>query len=384
MDVSSSAGYSRTHPFPAVLVENRLLSLPGSSHEVRHLSFDLQGMGQPYQAGDSLGVYVANDPREVDEFLHAGGFSAEESVVLPKAVAPVSLRVALERELFLGAPTRLALQTFLPYAGPSQASRLAQLIESPSEVLQEFLSPRFFIDIFLEFSLRGSVPAQSLVNCMKKLQPRIYSIASAPLVHPARVELTVAVVRYHSLNRPRQGVGSTFLADRLPLGGTTGVFFAHSSFHLPERNEAPLIMVGPGTGIAPFRGFLHQRQALSASGPNWLFFGARQQAFDFLYRDELLHFRKTGLLTQLDLAWSRDGQQKDYVQHHLRRHAAQVWQWLQQGAYLYVCGDAKKMAKDVEATLLEIIQTQGNKDLSAAQEFIAQLKAQKRYQKDVY
>lgn len=389
----SASNYSRLNPFPATLIENQRLSGDSSAKEVRHIVFDLEGSGLSYRVGQSLGVMATNDEKDVRQLIVAGGFTGEERVVFPKAAVPTTLRLALERELYLASPSRKILEVLAAVAAnPEEKSKLEDLL-TPEVVptpgilspLDKFLSERHFIDLFEEFpSIRGKVAPQTFVECMKKLQPRLYSIASSPKAVGSRVELTVGVVRYTTNGRQRGGVCSTFLADRLKLGDKAGVFVGESPFKLTDDDEAPIIMVGPGTGIAPFRAFLQERLARSAKGDNWLFFGDQHQKSDFLYRREFEVHAKNGFLTRLDLAWSRDQEKKIYVQDLMRQNSILLWRWLGEGAYFYVCGDAKRMAKDVDAALHEIVAREGNMDAPAAAEFVAGLKKTGRYMRDVY
>lgn len=381
---ATSSAYSRTHPFPATLLENRLLSRPGSSKEIRHFVFDLQGSGLTYRAGMSLGVYASNPPAYVDELLAAGGMSGEESVTLPKALVPVAVRHALTHELHLSWPTRKLLETLQAHAtDAAQKEKLAkQLAPENAEHLQKSFEDRFPVDYLREFP-SARISAQQLVDSLKKLNPRLYSIASTPVVDPHRVALTVNIARCTACGCQRAGTCSTFLADRLPVGAQAGVFLTDSLLALPADDAAPVIMVGPGTGVAPFRAFLQERAAHGSPGRNWLFFGDRHHATDFLYQDEILLHQKSGLLTRLDLAWSRDSEPKVYVQDLMQKSAAELWQWLQGGAYLYICGD-KQMGRGVEGVLLEILRSHGAMDETAAAEYLSQLKKAGRYQKDVY
>lgn len=425
--------YSRQNPFPAVLVENRVLSGKNSAKEVRHVSFDLSGSGMTYRVGQSLGVAPVNAAQEVAGLLQAGGFDGGAKVKLPKATQDITLQEALTTEFYLGSPTKKILEVFAAamsdegekarlekllapveattpqnsledqknilagesknagensggnIAGGNSTQKSSSVVKEEKSALEKFLAERQFIDLFEEFpGVRGKVSAQTLVDSMKKLQPRLYSIASSPKIAGARVELTVGIVRYTTNGRARGGVCSTFLADRLATGKTAKVFVGESPFKLTDDDAAPVIMVGPGTGIAPFRAFLQERQARGAQGKNWLFFGDQHRASDFLYEEEFMALQKTGLLSRLELAWSRDQERKIYVQDRMRENAAALWAWLQEGAYFYVCGDAKRMAKDVDAALGEIVQTQGKMDAVQAAEFIGGLKKAGRYMRDVY
>ncbi len=330
-------GHSKDNPFRAVLVGNRLLNGPGSAKEVRHIEIALAGSGLEYKVGDALGVWPTNCPDFVSEILQAAGLRGSEPVALHGGL-PI-------RHLLL---TQLDLSPYvagLPSAG---------------------ISP------------------DDLVKPLRKLQPRLYSISSSPKAHPGEVHLTVGIVRYEVNGRPRKGVCSTFLADRAAFG--TIPVFVHTSpnFRLPDDPSTPIIMVGPGTGIAPFRAFLEERRAIGAPGKNWLFCGDQKSASDFLYRDELLGFQKAGFLHRLDTAFSRDQPHKIYVQHRMLENAREIWSWLGNGAHFYVCGDAKRMAKDVDDALRQIIAREGGLSPESASDYVETLTTQNRYQRDVY
>jgi sulfite reductase (NADPH) flavoprotein alpha-component len=381
-----AALYSKDQPFPARLLENRLLSKTGSAKETRHFVLSLAGSGLRYKAGDSLGIFPANREGEVAELLTHLGATGEEMVVLPRSPQAVSLREALTTALALSGPTRKLVELVATRAtDPVAQLRLAQLLAPEGkDALAAYLAERHFIDVLHDFPSAHLDP-QELVDLMRKLMPRLYSIASSPRLFPDEVHLTVVVVRYCSNQRERVGVCSTYLADRVPVNeGTAPVFVAHSHFGPPEDTARDVIMVGPGTGIAPFRGFLQDRQALGATGRNWLFFGDQRRACDYLYEEELEAWRSSGHLARLDLAFSRDQEHKVYVQDRMREHAAELWHWLEGGAYFYVCGDAKRMAKDVDAALHDIVAQQGGLDPAGAAEYVKQLKKERRYQRDVY
>jgi sulfite reductase (NADPH) flavoprotein alpha-component len=378
--------YSKDNPFFARLVENRRLNGPGSAKDTRHLVVDIAGSGLAYEAGDSLGVYPTNDARAVDEVLRLLGASGDEPVQLPREAAPVLLREALMARLSLAGPTRKAVQFFAEKATDvAEHKRLAALLAAgATDQLAAYLAEREFVDLLAEYPSARPTP-QEFVDQLRRLMPRLYSIASSPRRQPERIDLLVAVVRYTTNNRQRLGVCSTFLADRAELGRTpVPVFLTSSHFRLPEDPAADVIMVGPGTGLAPFRAFLQEREALGATGRNWLFFGDQRRATDFLYEEELSGWQARGVLHRLDTAFSRDQAGKVYVQDRMRENAAELWAWMQRGASLYVCGDARRMAKDVDQTLHLIIAEQGGLDPVATTEYVKALKREKRYQRDVY
>lgn len=380
------SAYSKDHPFPSVVTENRLLNRPGSSKETRHLVVTLAGSGLHYKAGDSLGVFATNRPEEVAELLQRLHATGEEPVMLPKATAPISLREALTGRLALAGPTRKIVETLASKATEAnEKARLDGLLTPESkEVLTAFLDDREFVDLLAEFPSARLTP-QEFVDHMRRLMPRLYSIASSPKVFPNEIHLTVAVVRYQTNGRNRVGVCSTFLADRAQVGVTPApVFVSHSHFAPPEDGAKDCIMVGPGTGIAPFRAFVQDRVASGATGRNWVFFGDQHQATDFLYQEEWQQCLAKKQITRLDTAFSRDQILKVYVQDRMRENAAELWAWLKAGGYFYVCGDAKRMAKDVDTALQDIVMQQGGMTLAQAVDYVKQLKKEKRYQRDVY
>jgi sulfite reductase (NADPH) flavoprotein alpha-component len=385
-DAASTSVYSKDNPFPAIVLENRLLNRAGSAKETRHFIIGMAGSGLHYKAGDSLGVFPSNQPEEVDAILAALGASGNEPVMLPKAAAAVAFREALTSKLALAGPTRRIVETIAAKAlNPAEKAKLEGLLVPESkDLLSSWLDEREFIDLIEEFPSARLQP-QELVDHMRKLMPRLYSIASSPRLHPQEIHLTVAVTRYETNGRKRVGVCTTFLADRAVVGTTpTPVFVSHSHFGPPEDGSKDAIMVGPGTGIAPFRAFLQDRAATAAQGRNWLFFGEQRRATDFLYEDDWARWKADGTLTRLDTAFSRDQLDKIYVQDRMRENAAELWAWIKGGAFFYVCGDAKRMAKDVDVALHDVIAGQGNMTPQAAADYVKLMKKEKRYQRDVY
>ncbi|MBA3848628.1 MAG: sulfite reductase subunit alpha [Opitutus sp.] len=378
--------YSKDFPFPARLLENRVLNKDGSSKDVRHLVIDITGSGLTYKAGDSLGVYPANRPQLVEEIIGLLGATGNEPVSLPRLTGPVSLREALTSHLSLGSPTRKIMETLAARTNdPREKDQLAALLAPDAkEALEIFLAQREYIDLLEEFPGAPLAP-QELVDHLRRLMPRLYSIASSPRLFPGQVHLTVAPVRYESNFRRRYGVCSTFLADRVTRRKTpVAVFVASSHFGPPEDPSRDAIMIGPGTGIAPFRAFVQDRVAAGATGRNWLFFGDQHAKTDYLYGDEWTKLQAEGKMARIDLAFSRDQAKKVYVQDRMREAAAELWAWLQAGAHFYVCGDAHRMAKDVDAALHEIVATQGGMDAAAAAGYVKQMRKDRRYQRDVY
>jgi len=378
--------YTKNHPLLTRILENRILSGPESEKDTRHFVVDLAGSGLSYAAGDALGIHPTNRPVEVEEIIGRLGATGEELVELPAGGGRVPLREALLQRLSLAAPSRRAVALFAQRAGEAgERARLEALLAPEAAArLAEFTAERHFVDLLHEHPSVRLAP-QEFVDLLRRLTPRLYSIASSPKRHPHEVHLTVSVVRYQSNRRDRHGVCSTFLADRVALGETpVMVFVAESHFRLPEDGGRDVIMVGPGAGIAPFRAFLQERAATGATGRNWLLFGDRHRASDYLYREELEAWRAGGHLARLDLAFSRDQAERVYVQHRLLEAAPELWRWLEGGAAFYVCGDAKRMAKDVDAALHRIVAEQGGLAPEAAVEYVRRLKGAGRYQRDVY
>ncbi|NBX01854.1 sulfite reductase subunit alpha [bacterium] len=381
-----SAPFDKNNPFHAKLVDRRRLSSPASQKDTQHFSVSLSGSGLTYKCGDSLGVYPVNNPKAVDALLTAAGFSGNESITIPKDTSSMSLREALSKRLSLNAPTYKFVQCLHDRATDAgQKSDLAsKLVEADAEKKKSWIEQREFVDLFTEYP-SAKISAQELVELQRKLMPRLYSISSAPSKYPQEIHLTVAVVRYETNGRAREGVCSTYLADRARMNeADLPIFVAESHFGLPANDDAPVIMVGPGTGVAPFRSFVMDRATRGAKGKNWLFFGDQRREHDFLYADEWADYLKSGVLTKLDCAFSRDQAQKIYVQDRMKENAAVLWRWIQEGAYFYVCGDAKRMAKDVDATLHAIVAEQGKMTPEAAVEWVKQFKKDGRYQRDVY
>ena len=387
MSESTSAPlFTKDNPFLARISEARMLNKPGSFKETRHFGVDLKGSDLTYRSGDSIGIYPTNRSEEVHEILKALALTGSELVSLPKLAAPISIKEALTARLALAGPTLKFLGVLAAKAtNPEEKAQLESLltVEVKPKAL-EYLDDREFVDLLQSFP-SAKLSAQELVDNMRRLMPRLYSIASSPLKSPTQIHLTVAVVRYTTNNKKRYGVCSTFLADRVELGLTeVPVFITDSHFKLPEDRTKDVIMIGPGTGIAPFRAFAQELAAKAGSGKAWLFFGDQHSKTDFLYEEEWVEYLKSGVLTRLDTAFSRDQENKIYVQDRLREASKEVWQWINSGAYFYVCGDAKKMAKDVDQALHEIIAKEGSMSTEEAIAFVKQLKKDRRYQRDVY
>jgi len=379
------AGWSKTHPFPAPLIENRRLNARDSEKDTRHIALSLAGSGLAYRAGDALGVWPVNHFELVDSLVLACNASGSETVRLADG-QEMSFRAALLMRYDLNKPAQELLESLLS-ASPAQGDRrrLHHLLsEDGAAEKEELLKGWDVLDLLHAFPTARLDP-QALCDQLRKLAPRLYSISSSPLAHPNEVHLTVGIQKVSRAGRVRLGAASTFLSSRVPLGLPVNVFVQPSGhFHPPEDPSKDLIMCGPGTGIAPFRGFLHDRAASGATGRNWLFFGDQRQDLDFLYRDEILDFRGRGVLHELDLAFSRDQEAKIYVQTRMVERARELWAWLEGGAYFCVCGDAKRMAKDVDAALHKAVEIGGGKSPEEAAAYVESMRTEKRYLRDVY
>ncbi len=372
--------YSRKHPFPGRLLVNRRLNSPDSDKNTRHFEISLEGSGITYEVGDSMAVYPTNDPALVDEILHTLEATGEEEIAGNRG-ALTTLRAGLLRDYGITQPTPKFLKAIAQRA--SAAPLLNELLEPErKQDLTDYLWGMEVIDFLLEHPSIKWTP-QAFVALLPKLQPRLYSIASSLKAHPSAVHFIIDVVQYRTHGRARKGVCSSFLAERCSESPAP-IFPTVSKFRLPEDHDVPIIMVGPGTGVAPFRAFLQERQALGARGRNWLFFGAQRAQSDYYYQEDFDQFAADGILTRIDTAFSRDQAHKIYVQDRMLEAAVEIWQWLEEGAHFYVCGDARRMAKDVDAALRQIVQQQGGKDPEEAGEYVEQLKSDKRYKRDVY
>lgn len=370
-------GWSREAPFPARILRTRNLNGSGSDKETRHVELDLAG-GPAYEVGDSLGIYPENCGSLVDELIDAVRGSGDAPVTAPGG-EPATLRDALARHCCLSEVTEPLLEVLADGAESSDARAIRELIDDDAPIAGHDV-----LDLLRRFPAARPDPAR-LVAALSPLRPRLYSISSSPRKHPGQVHLTVRRVAYEHNGRTRKGVASTMLADRVEAGTRVRVFVQKShGFTLPADPAAPIVMIGPGTGIAPFRAFLHERDALGASGQNWLFFGDQRGACDFLYEDELTDLLRRGVLTHLDTAFSRDQEAKVYVQHRLAERGAELFRWLEAGAHVYVCGDAQRMARDVDRALRTLIRDHGQMSDESAAAYLARLAAAKRYCRDVY
>jgi sulfite reductase (NADPH) flavoprotein alpha-component len=370
--------YDRNRPLRSRLILNRLLNAAGAEKETRQFAFDLADSGFTYEAGDALGVWPNNCPDLAAEMLAALRLSPAAPVVANGDELPLSEALLRHYEI-----ARITQDLLRFVAERSGSGALAELLKEENKAqLKEWLWGRQIVDVLYEFPIQ--VTAGEWLGALKRLQPRLYSIASSPKVDPAQVHLTVSTVRYRAGDKARGGVCSTFLADR--AAGTEVPIFLQKSAHFrpPADPDTPMVMVGPGTGVAPFRAFLQERRALGAKGKNWLFFGEQRAAADFYYRDEFETLQKDAYLHRLDTAFSRDQAEKIYVQHRMLEHGAELWAWLEEGAYFYVCGDAGRMAKDVDAALRRIVQNEGGMSAERAAAYIDRMMRDKRYLRDVY
>mgnify|MGYP000985315180 CR=1 FL=1 len=371
--------YGKKKPFPATLTHRQKLNKAPSPRDTRHIELSLEGSGLSYEVGDAIGTMPCNDEALVDEILGLLPFNTTVPVTVPDG-SKLPLREALLGVFDICTINKALLRKWATF---SHHPYLHAVLGDEDE-LARIIAGREIIDLIYDFPADFK-SGQDFVDLLRRLQPRLYSIASSPRAHPEEVHLTVAKVTYESHGRLRKGVCSTFLCEGLPEGGTVKVFMQPTKhFKLPEEPGRDVIMVGPGTGIAPFRAFLEERQATMAPGRNWLFFGNAHEATDFFYEEELTAMKEAGVLTRFDAAWSRDQDYKIYVQDKIRENAEELWNWIDGGAYFYVCGDATYMAPDVENALVDLIRKYGNLSDEGALTYLKSLKDGHRYQRDVY
>jgi sulfite reductase (NADPH) flavoprotein alpha-component len=376
--LTAQPAYNRKNPFPATLTSNRVLTSGDSSKEIRHYDISIAGSGLSYEAGDALCVIAENCPQLVADILQTLGCNGEEVEPINGVLTP--LRDALLSQFEIKTPSKEFVEEIAKRSGDAELNGVL----GDKEALSDYLWGRDTLDLLLQFP-NAEFSAAEFLSLLKPLQHRAYSISSSSKPDADNVSLTVGSVRYDAHGRQHKGVCSTFLADLLPVGGTVKVFFTPNNvFRVPADDSLPMIMVGPGTGIAPFRAFLQERQARKASGKNWLFFGDRNAASDFIYREEIEAMQAGGLLSKLDLAFSRDQAEKIYVQDRMKQNGAELFAWLEQGGYFFVCGDAYRMAKDVDQALHDIVREHGKYSLLQAVDYVNQLKKDKRYVRDVY
>ena len=369
-----ASAYNKANPFPATLLARQKITGRDSEKDVRHIEIDLSGSGLQYRAGDALGVWFENDPAVVDEILAAVSLKGDEPV--NAGGRGKTVREALLHDWEIGLNTPQFVQGYAEISGNPELKQAAADASA-------YAAANPIAGIVSQYP--AALTAEQLAGLLRPLAPRLYSISSAPEEVGEEVHLTVGVLRYEHNGIPRTGTASGFLGERLEEEGSVRVFVEENPrFRLPENSDTPVIMIGAGTGVAPFRAFMQQRAANGDSGKNWLIFGNQHFTQDFLYQTEWQGWAKDGLLNKYDFAWSRDQEEKIYVQHKIREEAAELWQWLQQGAHIYVCGDASRMAKDVEQALLDTIAEQGGLSADDADEYLDNLRQEGRYQRDVY
>lgn len=384
---TAATSHSRKHPFLAELTCHDRLTGPGSLKDTRHFVLNLVGSGLTYTPGDSLGAFGRNSPEIVDELIQVLGFDPDTTVHGSNG-AYTSFREALMRDYTVNRANRKIISGLterIPQG--EQRNRLMEIADN-AELLSQYVDTRDYVDVLREFDEARFESPEMFLAQLSPVVPRLYSIASSQQVHPGEVHLCIAVVRYETHGRPKKGLASGFFADHADMFVKNIPVYVQESrtFRMPRDNGTDIIMVGPGTGIAPFRAFLEQRTLEGASGRNWLFFGEQYRASDFLYGEELQSYQQRGKLHRLNLAFSRDQAHKIYVQHRMLENARELWAWLQNGAYFYVCGDARRMAKDVHQTLIQIAQGEGGLGPEAAAEYVnvTLMKTEKRYLRDVY
>ncbi|RAR38915.1 assimilatory sulfite reductase (NADPH) flavoprotein subunit [Paenibacillus sp. MDMC362] len=379
---STESEFSRSNPFQAEILENLNLNGRGSDRETRHIEISLEGSKLQYEPGDSLGVYPENHPQLVDDLIAAMGWNADEAVVINKQGEARALRDALLRHYEITVLTKPLIEQVVNISGNEG---LRTLLEPGHEQdLRTYIEERDLLDLVQDYGLQ-QVAASDFVSILRKIPARLYSIASSSKAFPDEVHVTVRTVRYEAHGRRRYGVCSVQLAERLKAGDTLPVYIQHNpNFKLPENPDTPIIMIGPGTGVAPFRAFLGEREETGAEGKSWLFYGDQHFSTDFLYQIEWQRWLKDGVLTRMDVAFSRDTDKKVYVQHRMLEKSKDLYQWLQEGACVYVCGDEKKMAHDVHSALGSILEQEGRMSPEEAAEYLTLMQQQKRYQRDVY
>lgn len=374
--------YSRRNPFPAEVFENMNLNGRGSERETRHLEISLEGSGLQYEPGDSVGIYPRNHPRLVEELLAAMKWKPEELVPINKNGDECPLGEALTSRCEITTLTKPLLEKA---AQLTSGNKLGELLKAGRETeLRDYMKGRDLLDVVRDYDLQN-VPAQDFVPLLRKMPARLYSISSSPQSYPDEVHLTIRKVSYESYGRKRYGVCSSYVSDRIKEGDKLDLYVQpNPNFKLPSNPDSPVIMIGPGTGVAPYRAFLGEREETGAQGKTWLFYGDQHFYTDFLYQIDWQRWLKDGVLTRMDVAFSRDTDEKVYVQHRMLEKGKELYQWLQEGASVYVCGDEKKMAHDVHAALTTILKQEGGLSTQGAAAYLEQMKQDKRYQRDVY
>ena len=381
-NANKPAAYSRTNPFPATVLKNVNLNGAGSSKETRHIEISLKDSGLSYIPGDALGVVPVNNPNLVNMIIDEMKWDAETLVTINKQGDSLPLKEALTNYSEI---TLLNKKILKQAAGLTDNQEIQKLIADENvDQLKEYIYGRDLLDVLRDFG-PWNATAQDIVSLLRKMPARLYSIASSMDAHPEEVHLTIGAVRYTAHGRDREGVASVMVAERIQEGDKVLVYVQpNKHFHLPESPDTDIIMVGPGTGIAPFRSFIEGRAVNKGAGRTWLFFGDQHVATDFLYRDELEQYQKDGVLTKLDTAFSRDTDQKVYVQHKMLENSKELYEWIESGAYFYVCGDKQRMAQDVHNALIDIIEKEGKMTRVDAEAHLTGLQKQGRYLRDVY
>ncbi|WP_017727854.1 assimilatory sulfite reductase (NADPH) flavoprotein subunit [Halalkalibacterium ligniniphilum] len=373
--------YSRTNPFRAEVLENINLNGRGSNKETRHIELSIEGSGFTYEPGDVVGIYPSNDPALIDMLLQELNLNPDDSVTVNKQGDTYSLKEALISYFEINL-TKSTLEQAVKFSANKELSKL--LLPENKKRLKAYIDGRDLLDLVRDFGI-SDVKAQEFVSILRKQRARLYSIASSLLANPDEVHLTIGAVRYEAHGRERKGVCSTYCAERIQPGDTLPIYIqSNKQFKLPEDPNASIIMVGPGTGIAPFRSFMQEREETGAQGKSWMFFGDQHFTSDFLYQTEWQKWLKDGVLTKMDVAFSRDTDKKIYVQHRMLEQRKELFAWIQEGASVYVCGDKTNMAKDVHHALINIIETEGNMTHEEAEAYLANMIQQKRYQRDIY
>lgn len=371
--------YTRNKPFQAEVIESINLNGRGSDRETRHIELSLEGSGIAYEPGDALGIVPHNDPRLVEELIETLGWRPNEQVTTKEGVT-LTIEEALTTQYEITVLSKTLLEKFEPFTKNDQF----HLLLSDTAKVREYVKGRDLLDLLDDYGPFSWQPGD-VVNVLRKIPARLYSIASSLKAHPDEVHLTIRKVQYEAHGRERNGVCSVYVSERLEIGDKVSVFTqSNPNFKLPASAETPIIMIGPGTGVAPFRAFMEEREETGASGKSWLFYGDRHYVTDFLYQTDWQRMLNEGALTKLEVAFSRDTEQKVYVQHRLLEHAAELYAWIEEGAHIYICGDEKHMAHDVHHALLQIIKEQRNVSEEAAAAFLSELQEAGRYQRDVY
>jgi sulfite reductase (NADPH) flavoprotein alpha-component len=379
---NEQSSYSRTNPFKAEILENINLNGRGSNKETRHLELSLEESNLEFEPGDSLGIYPENDPALVDLLIWEMNWNPDEMVKVNKQGDTRSLRNALISNYEITVLTKPLLEKAAELFSSNDLHGL--LASGNEEELRTYIEGRDLLDLVRDFALK-EVPSSTFLSILRKIPARLYSIASSLRANPDEVHLTIGAVRYEAHGRDRTGVCSVQCAERAQPGDVLPVFIQkNQNFRLPANPDTPIIMIGPGTGVAPFRAFLQEREELEAEGKSWLFFGDQHFVTDFLYQVEWQQWLKNGVLTKMDVAFSRDTEEKVYVQDRIKENSQELYQWLEDGAIVYICGDEKRMAHDVHETLITVIEQEGQMSREQAEAYIAEMQQQKRYQRDVY